>query len=184
MLRLYPVLAGLATNLARCVSIQRIFLTTNLPLMKRFLLTNACALVSVAAAAQSTNVVRETKVEQAMANGSPGFVDTGAIKVPAVPVLPVAEVKKTLTQPNTVLLDVRTPEEYAAGHLSGAQNLNFNAPDFAARLSRLDPNKVYVLYCRSGNRSNQAGLVMQDKGFQKVLNAGSYEKLVKEGIKK
>ncbi|MBT9392448.1 rhodanese-like domain-containing protein [Hymenobacter sp. NST-14] len=150
--------------------------------MKRFLLAGACTLISVAAAAQSTNIVRETKVERAMTNGSPGFVDTGAVSNPTVPVTPVAEVKKTLAQPNVVLLDVRTPEEYATGHLPGAGNLNFRAPDVAEQLQKLDPNKTYVVYCASGNRSNKTAVLMQEKGFQHVVNAGAYKDL-KDDIK-
>ncbi|SET42821.1 rhodanese-like domain-containing protein [Hymenobacter actinosclerus] len=102
---------------------------------------------------------------------------TGAISVATVPVTPVAEVKKALGQPNVVLLDVRTPEEYATGHLPGSANLDFRAPDLAARLHKLDPKKTYVLYCASGNRSNKTAVLMQEKGFKHVINAGAYTDL-------
>jgi len=151
--------------------------------MKRFLLAGACALTSVAAAAQTTNVVREVK-SSLPANKTVVSSNTGAIQAPTVPVAPVAEVKKTLAQPNTVLLDVRTPEEYAAGHLPGAQNLNYQAPDVAQQLQRLDPKKTYVLYCRSGNRSSKTAVLMQEKGFPQVINAGAYEDLKKQDVKK
>ncbi|RSK43998.1 rhodanese-like domain-containing protein [Hymenobacter rigui] len=111
-------------------------------------------------------------------------IPTPTVAAPSVTKIPPQEAKALLQQPNTILLDVRTPEEYAAGHLAGAKNLDFKSPDFASQLTTLDPNNVYVLYCRSGNRSNQAGLVMQDKGFKKVLNAGAYEELNKQGVKK
>ncbi|RSK24060.1 rhodanese-like domain-containing protein [Hymenobacter metallilatus] len=151
--------------------------------MKRFLLAGACTLISVAAAAQATNVVREVKADLPAKNTVLSS-NTGAITAPAVPVAPVADVKKTLTQPNTVLLDVRTPEEYAAGHLPGAQNLNFRAPDVAQQLQQLDPRQTYVLYCASGNRSSKTAVLMQEKGFRQVVNAGAYEELKKQDVKK
>ncbi|OWP65183.1 rhodanese [Hymenobacter amundsenii] len=106
----------------------------------------------------------------------------GAISVAAVPVTPVMQVKKTLAQSNVVLLDVRTPEEFATGHLPGAGNLDFRAPDVAEQLQKLDPNKTYVVYCASGNRSNKTALLMQEKGFKHVVNAGAYKDL-KDDIK-
>ncbi|WP_019949325.1 rhodanese-like domain-containing protein [Hymenobacter aerophilus] len=104
----------------------------------------------------------------------------GAIVPSAVPVASIAEVKKTLREPNTVLLDVRTPEEYATGHLPGSANLDFRSPDLAARLQKLDRNKNYVLYCASGNRSNKTAVLMQEKGFLYVVNAGAYKDLKDE----
>lgn len=59
---------------------------------------------------------------------------------------------------DTVLLDVRTPAEYAEGHLKSAQNLDFQAPDFAQQVSALDKDTTYAIYCRTGRRS---GLALQ-----------------------
>ncbi|RSK41135.1 rhodanese-like domain-containing protein [Hymenobacter perfusus] len=151
--------------------------------MNRFLLAGAFLLTAGTASAQSTNVVREVKTDLPVGKTVLAS-NTGVINVPAVPVAPVAEVKKTLAQPNTVLLDVRTPEEYAAGHLPGAQNLNFRAPDVAQQLQRLDPKQTYVLYCASGNRSSKTAVLMQEKGFPQVINAGAYEDLKKQDVKK
>jgi rhodanese-related sulfurtransferase len=67
--------------------------------------------------------------------------------------------------PDTVLLDVRTPEEFAAGHLAGAQNVDVEAADFAQRVGTLDKAKSYAVYCRSANRSKVAMTVMQQVGF-------------------
>ena len=64
-----------------------------------------------------------------------------------------------------MLLDVRTPEEFATGHLAGAQLMNFEAADFDARLATLDKNATYAVYCRSGNRSGQALERMEAAGF-------------------
>lgn len=76
---------------------------------------------------------------------------------------------------DTILLDVRTAEEYAAGHLDGAQLLDFNAGDVAAAVPNLDPDAEYFVYCRSGNRSGQAIALMEQAGFTNLTNLGSLE---------
>lgn len=76
-------------------------------------------------------------------------------------------------RPDLVILDVRSPEEFAEGHLPGARLLDFNAGDFQAELPTLDPNGVYLLYCRSGNRSGQAAQLMGEAGFTEVYDAGA-----------
>lgn len=67
-----------------------------------------------------------------------------------------------------VILDVRTPEEFAEGHLEGATMIDFYRDDFAAQLEQLDPDVPYLLYCRSGNRSGQAADIMRELGFSDV----------------
>ncbi len=69
-----------------------------------------------------------------------------------------------------VILDVRTPEEFDAGHLDGAIMLDFYEPDFADRLAELDPDVPYLLYCRSGNRSGQTAEILRDLGFSDVAD--------------
>lgn len=75
----------------------------------------------------------------------------------------------------TILLDVRTPEEYAAGHLDGARSLDFNGGEVAAAIPELDPDAEYLVYCRSGNRSGQAIALMEQAGFTNLTNLGSLE---------
>ena len=67
-----------------------------------------------------------------------------------------------------IVLDVRTAEEFAEGHLDGAIMIDFYAEDFADQLAELDPNASYLLYCRSGNRSGQTTGIMADLGFADV----------------
>lgn len=71
-------------------------------------------------------------------------------------------------QADFVILDVRTPEEFAEGHLPGAANMNVLAADFAARLATLDRGKTYLVYCRTGNRSTKAVQAMERLGFRSV----------------
>ena len=68
------------------------------------------------------------------------------------------------------LLDVRTPEEFAAGHIAGAENVDFYAADFADRIDALDQGESYVVYCHTGNRSGKATALMADKGFASVTD--------------
>lgn len=67
-----------------------------------------------------------------------------------------------------IVLDVRTPEEVAEGHLADAVNLDFYATDFENQLDALDKDAPYVLYCRSGNRSGSTIDLMKDLGFTDV----------------
>ena len=71
-----------------------------------------------------------------------------------------------------VLLDVRTPEEFAEGHLDGALLIDFYDADFADQLAGLDPDVPYLVYCRSGNRSGQTLAVMQQLGFTSAVDVG------------
>lgn len=66
------------------------------------------------------------------------------------------ESQKLIAAKKVVVLDIRTPEEFAAGHIPGATNINFNSPDFAKAISGLDTNKTYLVHCASGKRSSQA----------------------------
>jgi len=67
-----------------------------------------------------------------------------------------------------VLLDVRTPDEFAGGRIAGAINIDYYGPSFADQLGQLDKTVPYVVYCRSGNRSEDAVEVMRNLGFREV----------------
>ena len=77
-----------------------------------------------------------------------------------------------LAAPGTVVLDVRTPAEFASGHLEGAVNLDVSSPDFAQVLAGLDPDVAYAVYCRSGNRSAAALELMLGQGFTSGYHLG------------
>lgn len=74
-----------------------------------------------------------------------------------------------------VLIDVRTTEEFAEGHLEGALNLNVEDGTLEQALSGLDPNDTYQVYCRTGRRSAIAYDLMVANGFTNVSDLGSVE---------
>lgn len=72
------------------------------------------------------------------------------------------------------VIDVRTPEEVAAGHLHGSLHIDIQGSDFASKMNELDKSANYVIYCRSGNRAGSAIDWMTENGFTGTLtNAGS-----------
>lgn len=84
--------------------------------------------------------------------------------------LDVEEFATAITAPGTVVLDVRTPAEFADGHLEGAQNLDVSSPGFVTTLEQLDPDATYAVYCRSGSRSAAALEQMLARGFTAVYH--------------
>jgi phage shock protein E len=74
-----------------------------------------------------------------------------------------------------VVIDVRTPGEFDGGHLEGAINIDVQSADFESRISELDPDVTYYVYCRSGNRSGQAIDRMAELGFTDLTNGGSVQ---------
>ncbi|MGD0779809.1 MAG: rhodanese-like domain-containing protein [Dehalococcoidales bacterium] len=88
-----------------------------------------------------------------------------------------------LSSVQTRVLDVRTPTEYAAGHVPSATNIDFSAPNFKEQISLLDRNARYAVYCLSGVRSAMARKVMQELGFKYVLNiTGGFSAWVAAGL--
>ena len=76
----------------------------------------------------------------------------------------------TASQTGTVVVDVRTPSEYAAGHIEGAVNIDVEAPTFDTEIAKLDKNATYAVYCHSGRRSGLATDAMGKAGFTHVYN--------------
>ena len=80
------------------------------------------------------------------------------------------EFNKMRNQPGSVVLDVRTPEEYNKGHVPNASLINFYDENFSQQLDSLDKDKTYLVYCAKGGRSSKASELMVQKGFTKVYN--------------
>ena len=81
---------------------------------------------------------------------------------------------------STVVLDVRTKEEYREGHIPGSVMIDFNADDFEQQVAKLDKNKTYLVHCAVGGRSARACKKMEKLGFTKLYNLeggmGAWEK--------
>jgi phage shock protein E len=88
---------------------------------------------------------------------------------------PAADSQSVPSAADAVIIDVRTPEEFAQGHLDGAINLDVESGAFESGLADLDPSATYAVYCRSGRRSAMAADVMAQNGFTDVADLGSIE---------
>ncbi|MDR0232908.1 MAG: rhodanese-like domain-containing protein [Dysgonamonadaceae bacterium] len=80
--------------------------------------------------------------------------------------------KKLSQNPNTIIIDVRTPEEFATGHIKESVNIPLQVlPDSAENLKRFEN---IILVCRSGNRSGNAKLMLENRGLENIYNGGSW----------
>lgn len=79
-----------------------------------------------------------------------------------------ADAVQLLDAGETVIIDVREPDEFAAGHIPGAVLIPLGSLE--QLLSTLDSEQSYLLVCRSGNRSGQAAQIMVEDGFRQVKN--------------
>lgn len=83
-------------------------------------------------------------------------------------VVSVETFEKMAKKKKNAVLDVRTPEEMAEGHLINALNFDFLDESFPEKIESLNKNKTYLLYCRSGKRTAKAGALMKAAGFKNV----------------
>ncbi len=71
-----------------------------------------------------------------------------------------------------VLVDVRTQAEYNEEHISGAILLPLDSIESEAENIISDKNATYIIYCRSGNRSNQASQILVEMGYKNIYDMG------------
>lgn len=96
------------------------------------------------------------------------------ITAPAAPErVDAAAFSTVVAAPGVTVIDVRTPEEFSAGHIEGAVNYNVEGADFAAQIATLDPAGTYAVYCRSGNRSQVAVAGMSQAGINGIYELES-----------
>lgn len=99
--------------------------------------------------------------------------------------IPPQKFKELLKEESGEIIDVRTKSEYNNGHLKKTDyNFDISASDFEEKVEKLDKDKNYFLYCRTGARSGRATQVMKRNGFQNVYNIGGLESLVNAGFEK
>jgi rhodanese-related sulfurtransferase len=81
-------------------------------------------------------------------------------------------IKAHANDPSYVILDVRTPDEFKEGHIKNALNIDYRSQDFREKINKLDKNKTYLVYCRSGHRSGESSKIMAELGFKNIYNFG------------
>ncbi len=104
------------------------------------------------------------------------FVSLGCSQMKSKPITEVSQDELK----NGVLVDVRTPEEFKAGHLNDAVNINWYDADFADQFKDIDKSKTIYVYCKMGGRSSKAQARLTELGFMSVVNLeGGYDTWIK-----
>jgi rhodanese-related sulfurtransferase len=125
-----------------------------LPLIVLTVFTTACN-------SQNSNAVTEHK-------GNPVLVENAKEGIHKN--IAAAEFKQLVAKGDVVIVDVRTPNEYAQGHIQDAKLINLYERDFDAQIAKLNKETTTLVYCRSGRRSASAMRKMQSAGFSTVYN--------------
>jgi len=107
----------------------------------------------------------------ATSGGAPTSAAAPTVAAPASSSTPAGV---TIDPTGATIIDVRTPSEYADGHLQGAVNIDIQGADFASKIAAYPKDGKYILYCRSGVRAGNAQQLMKSMGFTDVTNAGGY----------
>lgn len=85
--------------------------------------------------------------------------------------LSAEEFSKAITEPNTIIVDVRTPEEYNEGHIAGAKNIDVKSCTFIDKAEEtIGKTQTIAVYCRSGKRSANAASILAEHGYKKIIN--------------
>ena len=102
---------------------------------------------------------------------SPEILSKKAVVEKVYEDIDIAKAKKIMSQSKDyVLIDVRTPGEIANGKIGNALEMDIKSSDFKSKLSKLDRDKQYIVYCHVGGRSSNAVAMMKDMGFKQVYN--------------
>ncbi len=92
-------------------------------------------------------------------------------------------IKDNLNNTDFLIIDVRTPAEFAEDHIANAVNIDYYSESFKGKLNDLDKDKAYLIYCRSGNRSGNALKLMAELGFREVHDiSGGIVSWMSEGL--
>lgn len=132
---------------------------------------------AVLAAVAAVVVVGCSSAQDASSGGDGPVASGGGVEVADAP----DAVELLADRDGVTVIDVRTPDEHAAGHLDGAVLLDLAGGQFEREVGDLDRDASYVLYCRTGARSADAAAIMDELGFADVTDAGGYDDLVTAG---
>lgn len=130
----------------------------------------ACAVLVLSACGDDGGDAPGAGGTEVSAGQTVGSVQASGAMSPAGVTLvdPAGAVKLLDAETAMTIIDVRTPSEFAAGHLAGAVNIDVDGPRFAIDIASLDKSATYFVYCHSGRRSAIATQAMSDKGFTTV----------------
>jgi len=103
-------------------------------------------------------------------NDTTAAAPSTTVTAPAVRLVDVATATGLAADFSVIVVDVRTPAEFAEGHLARAQLVDFEATNFRDQIATFDRSARYLVYCHSGNRSGQATAIMAELGFVDVSN--------------
>ncbi|MCO4814292.1 MAG: rhodanese-like domain-containing protein [Flavobacteriales bacterium] len=90
--------------------------------------------------------------------------------ISVVEVIDAKTFNKKLENPSVQIVDVRTPDEFAAGSIAGAINIDYYASDFSEKISELNKQTETLIYCHSGGRSGKASKILKELGFTEVYD--------------
>jgi len=108
----------------------------------------------------------------AMSTGYDAIAQQKEVQTVIIKILPPKEafelIQKNTGNKNFVIIDIRTPEEFASGHIQGAINMNYHSDTFIDDLNKLDKTRTYLVYCRTGRRSSDGVSIMIRLGFKDI----------------
>lgn len=108
--------------------------------------------------------------------------ESNAQEVPVVELISVSDLEETLKIDDVQLVDVRTSEEYASGHIKNAKNIIYQGEYWDQQVAALDKDKPVYVYCAKGGRSAKCAAILEEAGFKKVFDLdGGITKWVNEG---
>ena len=100
-----------------------------------------------------------------------------------IKVLDAHELMNNSSKLEFVILDVRSPGEYSEEHIASAENIDYNSKIFKSEIDKMDRNKKYLVYCRTGHRSSNTVKIKIELGFTDIHNlSGGIKKWKEEGL--
>lgn len=115
--------------------------------------------------------------------GAPEPVVVEEAPAPTLEYLDAAAAASLIDSEEVKIVDVRTPAEFANGHLVGATNIDFNSAAFADEVAKLDPESAYLIHCAVGGRSTASLETFEAAGFKRLYHLdGGYNGWVDAGL--
>ncbi len=104
--------------------------------------------------------IKNAKTETVVATSSKGKIYN----------VSAGDFSKVVQLNNVTVVDIRTPQEFASGHIKNAKNIDWYQRSFRTLIQDIPKEKPIAIYCRSGNRTSKAANLLQSLGFKEVVN--------------